>query len=173
MIKVRWWLSAIVYVPFLILAMIVAPALPIFAKRRIGESNNGAIWAVEPRLPEWLNWFMTQENSLLGDNAWKAMEPKHWEFRKRLGAWPLLQTYLGYLGWLWRNPAYGLAWGPLAYTPKENATYNTIVLNNGYLIECSDGCYEYTRFKFGLKIRTGWILTSRVPCLFLLSIRFK
>ena len=77
-----------------LLAVIIAPILPIFAKPLMGWCNNHSYEAVEPRLPTWLNLFMTPDNSLWGDATFKnANPPSYWSEVK----------------WLWRNPAYSFA----------------------------------------------------------------
>lgn len=157
--KLRWWLSAVVYTPFLILAMLLAPVLPIFEVMRHGQIDNGNGYAREPRLVWWLDWFMTQDNSLLGDANWKATHDG---------------SYWSQVLWLWRNPAYGLAWGPLSYSPEAGATYTRTELKNGYRIDGPAGVWEETTYGRLFKVRTGWILGNANPgkaALFLLSIR--
>jgi hypothetical protein len=56
------------------------------------------------RLPNWLSWFQTPDTSSDGDPGWKT---EHWQWRFKL---PMaLATYVGRVGWLWRNPVYGFA----------------------------------------------------------------
>jgi hypothetical protein len=55
---------------FNIVAMLLAPILPAFASMQDGRSDNSHCRAVEPRLPRWLSWFMTLDNSLWGDVGW-------------------------------------------------------------------------------------------------------
>lgn len=103
------------YLPYLmadlafdLLARLLAPVLPLFATMRLGpvDNNNGA-YRVEPRLPRWLAWFMTPDNSLLGDTGWRTIHcVKHW------------QSYRGMVLWLWRNSATGFARSVLAQTVK-------------------------------------------------------
>lgn len=51
----------------------------------------------------------TNDNSLLGDGAWKRMEAGHWEWRSKIkSVW--LRDYMGRLGWLLRNSGYGLSY---------------------------------------------------------------
>ena len=67
------------------LNLFLAPIVVLFASK-------------EGWLPNWLWWFQTPDNSLDGDNGWKA------------------QTKPGYLTrvrWLWRNSMYGFAIGVL------------------------------------------------------------
>ncbi len=90
---------------FTLFAYVAAVFLPLFSR------NN---W-----LPRWLWWFQTPDNSLEGDYGWKN---EHWQWRFKLPKW--LATYVGQVGWLWRNPAYGFEWeGPLA----ANITSDSVV----------------------------------------------
>lgn len=160
------------------MAVLIAPALPLFACNSFGSVFNGHGLAIEPRLPRWLSWFMTPDNSLFGDSGWRTEHCKNYA------------TYWGMVRWLWRNPAYGFAWGPLAFTPGPACTYATIgdtsirahdnAKAGTYSIKASEGAFERTviwqiaRRPICLKLRFGWILgkaTPGVPCLFLLSIR--
>lgn len=88
MIYVQYAFMSLVSLPLTLLAFIIAPILPFFA------SKDG--W-----LPKWLFWFQTPDNSLDGDSGWKN---EHWQFRYKLPN--ALGTYVGRVGWLWRNPAY-------------------------------------------------------------------
>jgi len=69
-----------------VLGYVLAPILPLFA-------------SVDGWLPRWLWWFQTPDNSLDGDADWRARN---------------LPRYVGRVGWLLRNPAYGYDWGVLA-----------------------------------------------------------
>ena len=53
-------------------------------------------------LPKSLAWFQTPDNSLDGDKGWVN---EHWQWRYRLPQ--SVCTYVGRVGWLWRNPMYG------------------------------------------------------------------
>jgi hypothetical protein len=77
-----------------LIAVLIAPVLPLFAKNIYGWCDNHSYEAIEPRLPSWLNWFMTPDNSLEGDNAFKNLNPP---------------SYKSQVKWLWRNPAYSFA----------------------------------------------------------------
>lgn len=50
-----------------LMCLILAPGLPLFSIPQKGKCNNGEYEAVEPRLPKWLNWFQSQDNSLWGE----------------------------------------------------------------------------------------------------------
>ena len=87
-----------------LLAVILAPILPLFAKDEMGPINNGSAIGMGPRLPKWLSWFMTPDNSLYGDETFMRLNPP---------------SYWSEVKWLWRNPAYGCG---LRYL---NAPYTT------------------------------------------------
>lgn len=78
-----------------ILSWMLTIVLPIFQKDRWGWSDNGSLRMLEPRLPSWLAWFDTPDNSLLGDSRWAANHSG--------GYWSMV-------GWLYRNSLYGFKW---------------------------------------------------------------
>ena len=98
-----WFLMLPLEIAFTLLALILAPVLPLFARDEYGFSDNANAMRTEPRLPSWLSWFMTPDNSLYGDAGWRTEHcPDHW------------QDYWGMVQWLWRNSAYGFNWhGPI------------------------------------------------------------
>jgi len=75
-----------------VIAIPAAFVLPFFANK-------------EGWLPRWLWWFQTPDNSLNGDQGWQT---QHWQWRYKLPK-PLC-TYVGQMGWLLRNRAYGFKW---------------------------------------------------------------
>lgn len=77
-----------------LLAVILAPILPIFSTEQEGWLDNHSSWGLGPRLPKWLNVFMTPDNSLDGDAT----------FQRLNGI-----SYWSKVKWLWRNPAYSFA----------------------------------------------------------------
>lgn len=77
-----------------LIAVVLAPILPIFAVQKDGWLDNHSIWGIGPRLPTWLNWFMTPDNSLDGDATFQAINGR---------------SYWAKVKWLWRNPAYSFA----------------------------------------------------------------
>lgn len=82
-------------------AMLIAPILPLFVEQSDGPLDNATDYGIGPRLPNWMSWLMTPDNSLDGDYGWQH---EHWQWRWKLPS--KLSTYVGYVGWLWRNPAY-------------------------------------------------------------------
>jgi hypothetical protein len=76
-----------------LIAVVLAPVLPVFATEQEGWLDNHAKWGVGPRLPSWLNLFMTPDNSLDGDATFERLNPP---------------SYWSKVKWLWRNPAYSV-----------------------------------------------------------------
>lgn len=102
MIYIKWLLMVPVMLAVTVLTYPLAFVLPFFAVYREGPLNNGNEWGWGWYLPKWLNWFQTPDNSLDGDYGWIH---EHWQWRYKLP--PRLCTYVGRVGWLWRNPGYG------------------------------------------------------------------
>lgn len=117
-----------------LLAVILAPILPIFAVEKLWWCDNHSFQAVSPVLPTWLNWFMTPDNSLNGDQTFQSQNfPSYWSKVK----------------WLWRNPAYSFALGYIA-TPYNIVIKgdNTIKDNDnakaGWCFIRSNGLFQFT-----------------------------
>ena len=77
-----------------LIAVILAPVMPLFSVQKLWWCDNHSYQAVGPVLPSWLNWFMTPDNTLDGDAT----------FEKINGI-----SYWSKVKWLWRNPAYSFA----------------------------------------------------------------
>jgi hypothetical protein len=92
------YIKYILLVPIsLILTLISLPLgiiFPLFTEQRDGWLDNHSIWGIGPRLPTWLNWFMTPDNSLDGDATFQSINGR---------------SYWSKVKWLWRNPAYSFA----------------------------------------------------------------
>lgn len=101
------YLKYILMVPLSLLLTIVAFPLALFLP----------LFAQDGWLPKWLFWFQTPDNSLDGDDGWKT---EHWQWRYRLPS--SLATYIGRVGWLLRNPAYGYGCVRITGNPIQ-ATY--------------------------------------------------
>jgi len=169
----RWLPYLLAYVPLQILAWIITPFLPLFKELRLGNLNNANEYGVGYRLPVWLSWFDTPDNSLVGDEGWFA---KHQD----AGYWAMV-------AWLYRNSLYGLKWTVLSRPINDDRTtigtavkldYHT--KNYGWnFIYQHDGAWQYKIVKpiFG-KIfvgNFGWLLDdmSQKRALFMFSPRFK
>lgn len=77
-----------------LIAVIIAPVLPVFAVQKDWWIDNHSKRGVGPVLPTWLNWFMTPDNTLDGDATFERLNGT---------------GYLAKVKWLWRNPAYSFA----------------------------------------------------------------
>ena len=160
----RYILMLCTYIPFYLLAMLLAPVLPLFSELRNGPIDNSNSHGVEPRLPSWLFWFDTStDNSLWGDHGWRTKHcPKYWN------------TYLGMVLWLWRNPAAGFCWDVLSfpidlaetYTLKHSGSGMDVDKGQGkygwYFIRSSSGAFSLRWCKkIGSKVlsfEAGWLL---------------
>ena len=104
------YLLYVVLVPVSLLitlvAVLLAPVFPLFATQQMGWCDNHAYQIIGPRLPSWLSWFQTPDNSLDGDATFERLNPP---------------SYWSQVKWLWRNPAYSFA---LHYL---NAPYHAVV----------------------------------------------
>jgi hypothetical protein len=88
-----------IYIPVQLFAYLITPLLPLFAVKRMGNTDNNRYQSVEWRLPIWLSWFDTPDNSLYGDDNWyEAHKP----------------NYFSAVAWLYRNSLYGFKWSVLA-----------------------------------------------------------
>ena len=72
------------------LAILLAPVLPLFSTNEMGWVNNAEKESFGPRLPKWLGWFQTWDNSLSGDATFQTMFPPN--------------QWWSQVHWLWRNP---------------------------------------------------------------------
>lgn len=75
-----------------LLTVILSPILPVFATEQEGPLDNNSSYGLGPRLPKWLSWFQTPDNSLDGDATFERLNPP---------------SYLSKIKWLIRNPGYG------------------------------------------------------------------
>jgi hypothetical protein len=131
--------------------------MPIFTVQKEGWLDNHSTWGVGPRLPTWLDWFMTPDNSLDGDATFERLNPP---------------SYWSKVKWLWRNPAYSFA---LRYlTPPYNATFsgdNTIKDNDnakaGWCLVHANGLFQFTSvtpigFSRCIYVNLGWNIRGLV-----------
>ena len=154
------------------LAWLITPILPLFREGRWGYSDNGNLWMLEPRLPSWLSWFDTPDNSLLGDARWYREHPKG--------------TYWNMVAWLYRNSLYGFKWTALSQQVQtiRQVTGSPDIGYQGerfgtLSIRQPNGAWQYKVVKplFGkvFEGNFGWLLddTSKQRALFMFSPRFK
>jgi hypothetical protein len=77
-----------------LLAVILAPVLPLFSEQKLWWCDNHSFLAIGPVLPSWINWFNTPDNTLDGDSTFQSLNGI---------------SYWSKVKWLWRNPAYSFA----------------------------------------------------------------
>ena len=134
-----------------LIAVIIAPILPLFASNVSGMVDNGTSVRLEPRLPKWLSWFQTPDNSLNGDATFESLNPP---------------CYWSQVKWLWRNPAYSFA---LRYLTSPYYTQvhgdKTIKDNDnakaGWCLINANGLFQFTvvapiGFSRCIYINLGW-----------------
>ena len=140
-----------------LVAVLLAPVFPLFAKPLMGWCDNHSYEVVEPRLPNWLGWFMTPDNSLNGDSTFQRLNaPCYWSQVK----------------WLWRNPAYSFA---LRYLSNPYYTVvkgdKTIKDNDnakaGWCLVHANGLFQFTSvtpigFSRCIYINLGWNVRALV-----------
>lgn len=177
----RYTIYLVAAIAFELLARLLTPILPLFAVKRGGWCDNGNRWLVEPRLPVWLAWFDTPDNSLWGDTGWREKHcPKYWN------------TYLGMALWLWRNSATGFARsvlalrvvakdviyiGPLDISPDRPGVFGHFWASDGraWQHKCA---FQFLGKNIGLNF--GWQIDPLLEsgkiaelCHFKMSVKFK
>lgn len=94
MIYIKYVFLVLISLPMNILALLLAPILPLSATNGYGWCDNHSKLGYGPRLPDWLSWFMTPDNSLDGDATFEQINGR---------------GYLAQVKWLIRNPLYAFA----------------------------------------------------------------
>lgn len=141
--------------------------LPFFAQYREGWHDNGNIYGYGYYLPNCIDWFQTPDNSLDGDYGWQH---EHWQWRFKLSA--KLATYIGRVGWLWRNPGYGFGLVELTGEPIEATYSGDLAVNDdpGHEGSCTIKCndiFQYVKVKKlwankSLYLNFGWNIKGLV-----------
>lgn len=135
------YLIYLVLVPISLLitlvAVILAPIMPIFAIQKLWWCDNHFYQAVGPVLPTWLNWFMTPDNTLDGDAG----------FQVNNGI-----SYWSKVKWLWRNPAYSFALRYLSYSYETTVYGDKTIKDNdnakaGYCFVRANGLFQFRYIK--------------------------
>ena len=140
-----------------LVAMIIAPILPLFASQQEGKLDNGSSYGLGPRLPGWLSWFQTPDNSLDGDATFERLNGI---------------SYWSKVKWLWRNPAYSFALRYLK-APYETAVKGdkTIKDNDnaksGWCLVHANGLFQFTSvtpigFSRCIYVNLGWNIRALV-----------
>ena len=134
-----------------LLALITAPVMPLFAKQIDGWIDNHSIWGIGPRLPTWLNWFMTPDNSLDGDATFQVINGR---------------SYWSKVKWLWRTPAYSFALRYIASPYTTEVLGDPTIKDNdnakkGWCLVHANGLFQFTLvapigFSRCIYINLGW-----------------
>ena len=122
----------------------LAFVLPLFVEFKEGLLDNATKTGMGWRLPDWLGWFQTVDNSIDGDQGWKE---NHMQWRFNFPA--PIAAYLGRIGWLWRNPGYGvgcevMTGNPIEATFTGNEKVNDSPLSEGYILVKSQDLFQFT-----------------------------
>lgn len=157
MIYLLYALMALCSLPMTVLAVIIAPILPLFATQQPGWCDNHRYQGIGPRLPAWLSWFQTPDNSLDGDNTFLM--------NNGYGYWSQVK-------WLCRNPAYSFG---LRYLDAPfHASYlgdNTIRDNDnakaGWCFVQANGLFQFVLiapigFSRCFMVNLGWNIRALV-----------
>jgi hypothetical protein len=141
-----------------VLTFPLAFVLPLFAKDEMGWVDNATAKATGPRLPKWLGWFQTWDNSLDGDRTFQSLHaPSYWSK----------------IQWLWRNPFYGFA--VKEFDGSTGMSYkgdlNCDETHPGSLMVKGHGVFQYVLFKkLGSKtlyLNLGWNIRALVDPAFI------
>ena len=118
-----------------LLAVLIAPVLPLLASNQEGWLDNHSSWGLGPRLPTWLSWFQTPDNSLDGDATFQTMFPP--------GQW------WSQVHWLWRNPCYAFAIRYLTNPYYTQVSGDKTIKDNdnakaGWCLVHANGLFQFT-----------------------------
>jgi hypothetical protein len=139
---------------FTLIALILSPILPLFSSNTYGYIDNGSATGFGPRLPKWLNWFQTWDNSLFGDAGFQAINGT---------------SYLSMIKWLIRNPLPCFAEKILLNANCLIEGNNNVTDGNqgveGSVLVTSNGLFQYVwikkiPFNRCIYINLGWNLRA-------------
>lgn len=117
-----------------LVALVISPILPLFASEQMGYLDNGSRYGLGPRLPKWLNWFMTPDNSLDGDETFDRLNGR---------------SYWSKVKWLCRNPAYAFGIRYLNSPYYSTVSGDKTIKDNdnakaGWCLVTSNGLFQFT-----------------------------
>jgi hypothetical protein len=157
MIYVKYAFMVPVSLVLTLIAMILAPILPLFARIKDGPFDNGGGYGPGPWLPKWLGWFQTPDNNLWGDSTFQHLHG---------------HTYWAKVLWLWRNPAYSYGIEYMSgFTPAVWSGDREIKDNDnakaGKLLVKAGGLFQFvfiTPIGFGrcFMVNLGWNIRALV-----------
>ena len=157
MIYIKYLFLVPISLVITLLALITAPVMVLFTQQKEGWLDNGSMWGIGPRLPTWLNWFMTPDNSLDGD----------YTFQQANG-----RSYWSKVKWLWRNPAYafGLCNIQVPYTTEvlgDKTIKDNDNAKKGWCLVHANSLFQFTLvspigFNRCIYINLGWNIRGLV-----------
>ena len=136
MIYLLWLLLVPFELLFTLVAVIISPVLPLFATEQFGPVNNNSGTGIGPRLPIWLNWFQTWDNSLDGDATFESLNPP---------------SYLSKIKWLIRNPL-------PCFAEKILTSNVTVVSGNNAVTDGAQGVAGHVLVKASGLFQFVWII---------------
>jgi hypothetical protein len=121
-----------------IVGILFAPLMALFATTQDGWNDNHSYWGPGPRLPKWLNWFQTPDNSLNGDASFQQLFPE--------------KNYFSHVHWLWRNPAYAFALRNLVAPYTTTVAGDATIKDNdnakeGWCLVRANGLFQFRYVK--------------------------
>jgi hypothetical protein len=140
-----------------LIAVILAPVMPLFAVQKLWWCDNHSYQAVGPVLPSWLNWFNTPDNTLDGDATFQSINGI---------------SYWSKVKWLWRNPAYSFALRYLHSPYSTKVQGDPTIKDNdnakaGWCLVHANGLFQFTSvtpigFSRCIYINLGWNIRALV-----------
>lgn len=120
-----------------LIAVVLAPVLPVFAVDQEWWLDNHSKRGIGSVLPSWLNWFMTPDNDLYGDATFQAINGIN---------------YWAKVKWLWRNPAYSFALKYLQFPYETSVKGDKTIKDNdgakaGWCFVRANGLFQFRYIK--------------------------
>ena len=158
MIYLIYLLLVPVNIVLTLLAILLAPVFPMFSSNAYGWVDNGSKEDFELRLPKWLNWFQTWDNSLNGDATFQTMFPPN--------------QWWSQVHWLWRNPLPTFALRTLTNPYYTVVKGDPTIKDNdnakaGWCLVSANGLFQFTSvtpigFSRCIYINLGWNVRALV-----------
>lgn len=147
MIYLKWIVMLPVSLLVTVLAFPLAPLIVPFVQYREGLLDNATKTGMGWYLIPLFNWFQTPDNSIDGDEGWRV---EHWQWRYKFP--PKIATYIGRVGWLWRNPGQGfgcvtLTGNPIVATYTGDLNVNDSPLHEGTCTVHCQGLFQWVWVK--------------------------
>jgi hypothetical protein len=152
-----YFFLALASLPITLLGLLLSPILPLFAAQEYGWVDNHSKEEFGPRLPKWLSWFQTPDNSLDGDATFQALNGT--------GYWAKVK-------WLCRNPAYAFAIRYLESPYFSTVSGDKTIKDNdnakaGWCLVHANGLFQFTLvapigFSRCVYVNLGWNIRALV-----------